>query len=269
MPKRVSEEEIRSKKYGKLTAVKAVGKNKSGKFLWLCKCDCGNECIVVQQQLRSGDTKSCGCYQKERMSTRKPYSHRERLYALWIGIRQRCNNPKNISYPNYGAKGINVCEEWENNYIAFRDWALKTGYDETLPRGEQTIERINVFLGYSPENCTWKTISQQQRNKRNSKLYEYNGESHTLIDWSEITGVEYSLLRSRVLGYGIPIKEAIETPKKETEKYNYNGKSLTMSEWAKELGVTPHALRARLKKGKPYSEIFTSKKWNSKNEAGN
>lgn len=264
MPKRISEEEIKGKKYGKLTAVKVIGKNKSGKFLWLCKCDCGNESVVIQQQLRSGGTKSCGCYQKERMSQRKPYNHRERLYVLWIGIRQRCNNPNNISYPYYGAKGIKMCEEWENNYITFRDWALKTGYDETLPRGEQTIERKNILLGYSPENCTWKTISQQQRNKGNLKRYEYNGELHTLIDWSEITGVEYSLLHGRVSGYGMPIKEAIETPKREAEKYNYNGKNLTMSEWSKELGITSHALRARLRKGKPYNEVFSSEKYDFK-----
>ena len=261
MGKRINEEDIKNKKYGRLTAIKITGRSNSGKILWICKCDCGNEITVAQSDFRNGYTKSCGCLQRESVKSRKkPYSHRERLYELWCGIKQRCNNPNNISYKWYGGKGIKVCDEWNNDYLSFKKWASDSGYDETLPRGMQTIERIDTFKDYSPENCTWKTINEQQRNKRNNRLFEHKGEKHTLAEWSEILGIDYTILHSRVLGYGWNIKEAIEKPKTEIKTYEYCGKNMTLREWSKELGVKKATLQYRIRMGKPYDEIFTSEK---------
>lgn len=260
MGKKLSDEEIKSQKYGKLSAIRRIGKDKHGHYLWECRCDCGNVVIAAQARLRSGRKRSCGCLHKDAAQKRaKPYSHRERLYVLWMGMRQRCSNPNNSSYAWYGGKGVTVCDEWENNYLSFKKWALETGYDESLPRGMQTIERKNVGKGYSPDNCEWKTIQQQQRNKGNTKLFEYNGESHTVVEWSEILGLKHGTLHSRVLGRGWGIKEAIETPAREQHEkifVDYRGEGRSISEISQESGVPRYALKVGIRKGKTAEDII-------------
>lgn len=224
------------------------------KTKWICRCDCGKIVSVVGASLLNGTTKSCGCLREENRKRNKGYHHRERLYVLWQGIRQRCNNPNNISYKWYGAKGIKVCEEWENDYIAFRKWAIESGYDETLPRGTQTIERLDVGKDYCPENCTWKTIKEQQRNKENTRLFEYNGETHTVGEWSEITGISQTVLHARIFSCGWDIKDAIERPlnKLHGKNYiyvNYFGEEKSLLEISKETGISYNALKDKYRKG--------------------
>lgn len=83
-----------------------------------------------------------------------------RIYKIWQGMRQRCNNPNDKDYANYGGRGIRVCEEWDNSSKEFVKWALANGYDATL-----TIDRIDCDGDYRPDNCRWATMTQQQRNK--------------------------------------------------------------------------------------------------------
>lgn len=253
-PPAIPYEEIPKMKFGRLKPIRMMeGK---GRTKWLCKCDCGNETIVTQKNLCNGNTKSCGCFSMEsRRARNKGYQNKERLYIVWIGMRERCNNPNNNSYKWYGAIGVTVCEEWERDYCAFKRWALETGYDETLPRGAQTIERKDPNKDYSPENCEWKTIQQQQRNKRGSVLYEMNGEKHILREWSEILNVDYDLLRSRVGTYGWTLEQAISEPKQSKVnvkkiKIEYNGESLTIREWAQKLGISENTIRARMSKAR-------------------
>lgn len=188
------------------------------------------------------------------MRKSNPYSNRERLYVLWMGMRQRCNNPNNISYKWYGAKGIKVCEEWEHDYLAFKKWAIESGYDENLPRGAQTIERLDTNKDYSPKNCTWKTIREQQRNKGNTRLFEYNGEAHTVVEWSEILGIDYIVLHARIFSYGWDIKDAIEIPLNKTKGKNYIyvdyfGDKKSLFEISKETGIAYSLLWERYKRG--------------------
>lgn len=214
------------------------------KTYWLCKCHkCGEEKVLERNTIYAN--KTCGC--------RMPYNNRERLYVLWMGMRQRCENPNHISYKYYGEKGITVCPEWRDNYLSFRRWAFETGYDETLPRGAQTIERKDPKMGYSPENCEWKTIQQQQRNKVNTRLFEYNGEKHTITEWSEITGTPHDVLHARIY-LGWDVKDAIERPigKTHGENFiyvNYNGEEKSLLEISKEFGISYSALLKRHKKG--------------------
>lgn len=146
-------------KFGRLTVLSQVKSNSSGRR-WLCQCECGNKTEVLTSNLTSGQVKSCGCLAKEIHSRRMKSiaTHhglsRTRIYGTWRDMKQRCNNPKSVPYPYYGAKGIKVCDEWngkgESGFLPFYEWAKSNGYDDTL-----TLDRINPDLGYSPSNCRW------------------------------------------------------------------------------------------------------------------
>lgn len=136
---------------------------------WICKCDCGNETLVDVCELVTGHTKSCGCWRsdnsKDRMTTHGGRS--ERLYKVYANMKNRCLNPNSDDYKYYGERGITVCEEWLNNYSAFRDWAYNNGYDPDAKHGDCTIDRIDVDGNYCPENCRWVSMSVQSKNRRN------------------------------------------------------------------------------------------------------
>ena len=166
--------DISGQRFGKLTAIRNAGIKhypSGGKLtLWECKCDCGNTTIVSLSSLRTGNTRTCGCSHYGRNCvlgniTRKHGKTGTRLYVLWKQIRKRCRNPNSNVYKYYGGKGVKVCEEW-NSFEAFEKWAIENGYDESAERGKCTIDRIDPYGDYSPDNCRWITIQEQQHNKR-------------------------------------------------------------------------------------------------------
>lgn len=120
-----------------------------------------------------------------------------RLYKIWSSMKSRCSTPSHTSYKNYGAKGITVCEEWARDFGAFREWAIEAGYDEEAPRGQYTLERIDVKGPYSPENCCWKTIQEQERNKNTTIYVEDNGERICLKEYCERYGANYGTEKYR------------------------------------------------------------------------
>ena len=121
-----------------------------------------------------------------------------RLYDIWANMIGRCKNPNNKDYPNYGGRGIFVCEEWKKS-DAFLEWSKENGYTDEL-----TLDRIDTNKGYSPSNCRWITNAAQQRNKRNNRIISYNGESHCVAEWAEITGINVRTLDSRLrLGWSV------------------------------------------------------------------
>lgn len=122
-----------------------------------------------------------------------------RLYRVWSGMKARCYNKNNPGYQYYGGRGIVVCEEWKNDFMCFYNWAMENGYDETAPRGQYTIERKDYDGPYSPENCCWATIQEQERNKRNTLRVKADGEEMLLVDLAEREGVKYSTARKRVI----------------------------------------------------------------------
>ena len=135
--------------------------------------------------LTSGDTKSCGC---EHDGNPTHNQSKTRLFNIWQKIKDRCYCSTNDAYKNYGARGISVCEEWKNNFISFKTWAINNGYNDTL-----TIERTDVNGNYCPENCCWIPKGEQANNKRNTiRIY-----GKTLREISQITGFEYSRLYAR------------------------------------------------------------------------
>lgn len=159
--------DMTGKRFGKLKVIEYAGPNYRGDATWRCICDCGRETIVQGQALRAGLTKSCGCYNSE--SKRTHGGTHERLYGIWQGIRGRCYRKKDKSYKYYGGRGVKVCDEWRHDYAVFREWALSNGYDPEAEFQGCTIDRIDPYGDYSPENCRWTDIVTQERNKRRSK----------------------------------------------------------------------------------------------------
>ena len=126
-------------KFGKLTAIKMVGRTKHYQVLWLCRCDCGNEIVVTGTNLRSGASKSCGCYRIKHGLTGS------KIYAAYKHMKDRCLNPLSQSYKDYGGRGISVCEEWlgKDGFEKFEKWSSSHGYKEGL-----SLDRIDNDKGY-------------------------------------------------------------------------------------------------------------------------
>ena len=201
--------DLTGRRFGRLVVVeKAASLN--GRTRWLCKCDCGKECIVHKRSLLTGNTTSCGCYKAE--NARKLYSTVRqkdlRLYAVWNGIKQRCLNKNHKSYHNYGGRGIKMDPKWAENYSAFYEWAIKAGYHSGLE-----IDRIDVNGDYCEENCRFVPRAIQANNKRNVKLYTINGVAKSLPEWCREYGQDYFRVRQRVYKLGWSIKDALEKPK--------------------------------------------------------
>jgi len=193
--------EMIGKKIGYLTVVKEVEPHyyPSGRHdkQYLCKCDCNNMVTVLGIHLRSKHTTSCGCARIEntrKMATTHNMSN-TRLYNIWKNMKQRCYNPNRLDSHVYYEKGISVCEEWKNNFELFYNWSINNGYNDSL-----TIDRINNNLGYEPTNCRWVTQKEQCNNYLNRNInLTYNGETHTLKEWSEILNLSYSALHFRII----------------------------------------------------------------------
>lgn len=198
------------KKYGRLLVIEKTTPL-NGHTRWLCKCDCGNECIVHGISLKTGNTISCGCYKEE--NAKRLYStvrqNDKHLYAVWNGIKQRCRNKNNKAYHNYGGRGIDIADEWADNYETFYKWAIKNGYKKGLE-----IDRIDNNGNYCEENCRFTTKTIQANNKRNVKLYTISGVTKSLPQWCREYGQNYFMVRQRVYKLGWDIEKALTTPKK-------------------------------------------------------
>lgn len=190
--------DLTSKTYGRLVVLGLSPIKKGNNRSWVCQCECGNRTIVLRGDLTSGKTSSCGCYLSEQTSKRNSIyktthgQSGDRLHGIWINMKQRCTNLNDDAYQNYGARGIEVCQEWEESYISFRDWAHSNGYQDDL-----SIDRIDNNGNYEPSNCHWSTPTQQNNNKRNNVLIEYQNKKQTIPEWSRITGINKSTLYSR------------------------------------------------------------------------
>lgn len=199
------------KRYGRLIVVEDTGKHQKGSSLWLCKCDCGNLIQVTADNLQRGKTKSCGCLKKEVEksgdNSRKHGMRESRMYTIWCGMKQRCFNPTQKGYKDYGGRGITVCDEWKNSFEKFRDWALSNGYSDDL-----SIDRIDNGGNYEPSNCRWENSLIQANNKRNNRILVAFGESHTLTEWSRITGISLNIIRRR-LKKGLKLEDIITMEK--------------------------------------------------------
>ena len=176
---------IIGEKFGKLTVLEDAGFTTTGarKKIFKCICDCGKIVIVKRNSLISGHTKSCGCLEIETKKTNnlKHGLRHHPLYTTWLNIKDRCNNPNNTHYKNYGKRGIKICKDWSDDFKSFYDWAINNGYKEGL-----SIERLDVNKGYSPDNCSWIPFNEQERNKTTTKLFIYNNKEYTIPELAKL-----------------------------------------------------------------------------------
>lgn len=159
-------------KFGRWTVVDSdSGRTKSGQRLALCKCECGNEGQVVAAKLKNGWSTSCGCFSADHqrdLHTRHGLS-RTPTYNTWIKIRDRCQNNKNAKYPDYGGRGIQVCDRWQSfeNFLA--DMGIKPGREFSIDRYP------NNDGNYEPGNCRWATAKEQSNNRRVARKPTHKG----------------------------------------------------------------------------------------------
>lgn len=202
-------------RFGILTVIEDAGNDQRGNSLWLCQCDCGNTKVIRGSKLKEGQNLSCGCQwhaynEKRNEGIRKSkITHGlsgRRLYYIYDNMMKRCYDQKSEKYPNYGGRGIIVCEEWRTDRQAFFDWAMSSGYSDDL-----TIDRIDVNGNYCPDNCRWATPKEQANNRTSNRYLEYNGETHTVIEWAELLGIPPGALYARIEN-GWTTEKALTTP---------------------------------------------------------
>ena len=200
--------DLTGKRFGRLIAAHPVEDRGKGRVTWLCKCDCGNDAVILNYNLLNGHTLSCGCLQRERAkehATNHGLSG-TRLHRTWAHMKERCTNPNVRNYCDYGGRGITICDEWLT-FEPFAEWALANGYTNDL-----TIERIDNSKGYSPSNCRWATPFEQASNKRSNHLFTFNGKTDTITNWARYFCIDPMLVFCR-LNRGWSEYDALTLPK--------------------------------------------------------
>lgn len=216
-------------RHGKLTVTGPLAYVVSGipRLMIRCYCDCGNEAWPYVQTITGGKAISCGCAPKSHPYPPGTKAEDHPLYAVWGSMKQRCYDPNLRGFKDYGGRGIRVCDEWRNDFPAFRDWGMREGY-----RAGLTLEREDVNGNYEPSNCSWVTPKQQQRNKRNNVRLTAFGETKTAVEWVEDARccVDDKRLYWRLSQGWQPERALTEAP--EVEQYEAFGERKTLKEWA-------------------------------------
>jgi hypothetical protein len=199
-------QELIGQRFERLLVISAAGKNKSKKLLWLCRCDCGVERIVAGNNLRSGDTRSCGCLNRqlaaERLTT---HGGRKTLeYSSWTKAKQRCTNPNAINFHHYGERGIKFLLDNFEEFLA---------HIGPKPGKEYSLDRIDNSGNYEYGNVRWATQKNQCRNKRNNRYLTYQNETLCVTDWAERLGLNRTTIRKR-LRFGWSVERTLSTPVK-------------------------------------------------------
>lgn len=179
--------DLSGKRFGKLLVVMQLHPDRP-RSKWCCICDCGNEIAVRHADLTSESVKSCGC-----IPIGRPKGHGlidSRVYRIWKQMKQRCGNPNDQAYQNYGGRGIKCCERWEKfeNFYA----------DMGEPPEDMTLDRIDVNKNYGPDNCKWATWTEQHRNRRNNNNQTAFGKTQCWAAWAEEYKIPVNTLKNRM-----------------------------------------------------------------------
>lgn len=232
-------------RFGRLVAISVAprveGQNRP---VWICKCDCGNEVLLIANRLTSGNTTSCGCFRADearRRRTRHGHTstHGASLeYMVWAGMIQRCTNPSHASYQQYGGRGISVHERWSD----FRNFIADMG---ERPTSKHSIDRINNDGNYEPSNCRWATPAEQMSNRSDNRIVEFGGIKKPLSHWARDLGITHSSLAERIDSGRWSLQDALTVGNCKNQKITHNGLTMSRKEWAKYLGVAHSTITQR------------------------
>jgi hypothetical protein len=184
--------DLTGRRFGRLVVL-APGARESRGYLWCCRCDCGNVKEIRARSLKSGRSASCGCAAREALiaSNTTHGMTRNPLYWRWRAMLDRTTRPSSRAYPNYGGRGITVCDRWRDfaNFHADMGSSFAPGLE---------IDRIDNDGNYEPGNCRWATRIEQQRNRRNNHRVTWAGRTMTVQDWGEHLGITPNTLLYRL-----------------------------------------------------------------------
>lgn len=201
--------DLSGERFGRLTPIKYIGKSK-----WTCKCDCGNTIDVFTQNLKRGNTRSCGCLNKQ-LASKRAKKHGlcgSKVYQVAENIIQRCINPKNSSYPNYGGRGVKIYPLWRDNVGLFARWLLNNGWYDGC-EVDKDIKSNGKIIGYFPNTISFIDPVENKRHKRNIIDITYNGKTQPLKTWCIELNLPYRTIfcRYKYLGWKDPVT-LFETP---------------------------------------------------------
>lgn len=203
--------ELAGQTFGRLTVLEFAGITAVQKHsVWRCVCSCDESSVVLVQgrSLVNGGTRSCGCLASESTTTRSTTHGKSRTseYRVWAGMKDRCLNPNSRNFPDWGGRGIQVCQRWQESFEAFlEDVGLR-------PEKGMSLDRINNAGNYEPGNVRWATWEQQQNNRRSSSRLTYNGETKTLPQWAREFGLKRDTLQHRIHDRKWDLEQALSTP---------------------------------------------------------
>jgi len=207
------------KKISRLTVIAHIQKPKGQGNSWVCKCECGNECVKTTSQIndKASPNKSCGCLHVESISkasaaawkatTKFNHPLKQKLKWMISNMVKRCHKPGTNRYERYGGRGIQVCNEWRTNRTSFFEWAIANGFDRGL-----SIERINRDGNYEPSNCRFATMTDQANNTCRNRFLTFNGKTQTIAQWGRETGISSRRIWSRLERDKWTVEKALSTP---------------------------------------------------------
>lgn len=205
--------DLAGQRFGRLTVVERAANSKNYKANWLCRCSCGNVLVADGYKLRNKMIESCGCLKIEQGKT--PYTkhgfHKLPEYAVWNNMKRRCHIKTHYKYKDYGARGIEVCDEWYTSFMKF--------YEDMGPRPspDHSLERKDNNKGYCKENCKWATREEQQNNRRITPFYLYNGVYKSLAAHCRDLGLDRRTVYNRIYHSGMSFEDAVNAALKNSK----------------------------------------------------
>jgi len=233
--------DMAGQRFSSVVVVVRSGKSASGDLKWHCRCDCGSEFDVNGYYLRSGKVVSCKKCSAERvrLASVKHELSATREFAIWTGMQTRCYNKRAKAYPEYGGRGVVMCERW---LASFTNFLADMG---KCPQG-MSIDRIDVNGNYEPENCRWATTKEQNSNKRNNVWVEINGVKKTLSDWC----VEFNVLIGTASLRHKKGLRGMDLFKSTAKQITLNGVTDSVFGWSKRTGIKATTISMRINKYK-------------------